>query len=296
MVLVPLLLLVLFSEPLYRAVSTPPLESFLREQKILDSLELVLNSKSERSQQKRKSNERFQLEESPLIHLHSFDPNTSTIEDLLTLGFDKRVAARVVHYKEKGGSFWKKEDLLRIYGMDSAFYTSIASYVVIPEKSFAHTPTNSQSDFKPKSFASVDINLADTTQLKRIKGIGSVLANRIVRFREKLGGFISINQLKEVYGLDTLVIQESSRHLYLAHDFNPHTININSCSEKELAAHPYISNAIAKAVVTYRFQHGSFSKVEDIEQVKLLDRKTYSKIAPYLAVIIEQQSDMNTRE
>jgi competence ComEA-like helix-hairpin-helix protein len=122
--------------------------------------------------------------------------------------------------------------------------------------------------------------------LKSIQGIGTVLASRIFRFREKLGVFVSPNQLYEVYGLDSLVVSRLLETAYFEDDFVPAQININTCSENELSSHPYVSKPIAKAIVAYRFQHGHFNAVEDIRQIKLVDAAIFSKISPYLTIAL----------
>ncbi|MBK7652426.1 MAG: helix-hairpin-helix domain-containing protein [Flammeovirgaceae bacterium] len=97
-----------------------------------------------------------------------------------------------------------------------------------------------------------------------------------------MGGFVAIGQLQEVYGLDSVVVNELKNHTFISDGFNPIQISINSASEKELAAHPYITYALAKAIATYRFQHGRFSSVEDLHKIALVDETFYTKIKPYL--------------
>lgn len=93
-----------------------------------------------------------------------------------------------------------------------------------------------------------------------------------------------MSQLQEVYGLDSAVINELNQHTFISDNFNPIQISINSASEKELAAHPYITYALAKAIATYRFQHGRFSSVEELHKIALVDETFYTKIKPYLTL------------
>ena len=128
-----------------------------------------------------------------------------------------------------------------------------------------------------------DLNKADTSMLKTINGIGEKLSIRIVKYRDILGGFVSTDQLKEVYGLDTLVIKRLVETSFIDNEFAPVKLDINRATEKELSAHPYL-NKMAKVIVSYRFQHGGFKAVEDIRNVVNLDEKNFQRILPYIEV------------
>lgn len=283
--LIPLLVLVLFSEPIYRSLTHSQPDDFTTEKETLDSLAEILTERQAQKVMEPSARE---------MHLYTFDPNKAEIEELKTLGFSHQVATRMVHYREKGGTFKVKKDVLKMYGMDSSFYSMLAPYINLPE---SIVPDTKKKNFfavaDPKKIkASFELNQADTVQLKSIYGIGSVLALRITSFRERLGGFVSPGQLYEVYGLDSVTIEKLLARAYFNTDFEPNRININTCTEKELSAHPYISKSIAKAVVAYRFQHGDFANVEDIRQIKLIDAATYLKLSPYLTT----QTKVNIRE
>ena len=141
-----------------------------------------------------------------------------------------------------------------------------------------------KSPHRNKRIKPFSINSADTTQLKVISGIGSILARRIVKYRDKLGGFIRKDQYQEIYGLRTAALAALVKQTYIAPNFKPRRLNINTCHLKELAAHPYVSYEQAKNLVCYRAQHGSFTAVEDLRALALIDEATLEKIAPYLAV------------
>ncbi|MDH5597966.1 MAG: helix-hairpin-helix domain-containing protein [Cyclobacteriaceae bacterium] len=134
-----------------------------------------------------------------------------------------------------------------------------------------------------QKIAPFNINTADTMDLKQIKGIGSVLANRIVNFRDKLGGFISLNQLYEVYHLDSAVVEKMQKITFIDNNFIPTRIKINLVSEGELAQHPYIVYKMAKLIVVYRNQHGGFKGVEDLYNIQVLDSVLINRIFPYLS-------------
>ncbi|MEL7005225.1 MAG: helix-hairpin-helix domain-containing protein [Bacteroidota bacterium] len=127
-----------------------------------------------------------------------------------------------------------------------------------------------------------DINKSDTTVLKKVRGIGSVLSNRIVKYRDLLGGFVDHAQLQEVYGLKDSVIMALDTLAIIEEEYKPKTIEINSVDEWQLARHPYLNKRQAKAILNYKNQHGNFNSVKDLSNIKLLDSTTISRLSPYM--------------
>lgn len=127
-----------------------------------------------------------------------------------------------------------------------------------------------------------DLNQADTAQLKMIYGIGSVLSNRIVKYRNWLGGYISTQQLHEVYGLKEEVLDTLVKYSFISQDFEPERININSTPAYLLDDHPYMEKAIAKNIENYIRQHGALTGSSQLYEIELLDSATINKIIPYL--------------
>ena len=131
---------------------------------------------------------------------------------------------------------------------------------------------------QPKSF---DINAADEAQFRTIKGIGAVLSARIVKFRDKLGGFVRLVQYEEIYGLRPEVVQRLKKRTYISPGFRPQRLNINTADIRILAAHPYLTYQQAQAIVRYREQHGPFPHLEALNALVLMDATTLEKIKPY---------------
>ena len=123
------------------------------------------------------------------------------------------------------------------------------------------------------------MNHADTNDLKKLKGIGSKLSARIIKYRDNVGGFYTENQVREVFGLDSIVVEEILKYAIIK---NPSLkkIKINEVSTEEFK-HYYIRPYIAKSIIAYRQQHGNFTSKKDFEPIKLLDAKTLDKIFPY---------------
>ena len=275
LILLPLMVAAIFSAPVYRWWINSRPRDYSQDRAMLDSLISVWEKKvpDSSAQVSRKK-----------VTFFRFDPNTITIAGMESLGFSAALSARIAHYREKGGKFRVRSDLGKIYGMDSAFYGALYPYIRLPE-SLKGTPGKTES-FSPEKKKNknlpFDLNLADTAQLKSIYGIGEKLSVRIIRYRDVLGGFVSRDQLTEIYGLDSAVVNRLLKSSFLEENFSPRRISVNTATEKELSIHPYLSVSVAKAIVSYRFQHGDFKSVEDLRKIPMLDGKTIQKITPYL--------------
>lgn len=220
--------------------------------------------------------------------LFYFDPNTATADEWKRLGVREKTVGTILKYRSKGGKFYKPEDLKRIYGLRPDEVERLLPYVAIEQKEkqqrFAKNETtepafvNSRKEF---ATVAIDINSADTSAWKQLKGIGSGYAKRIVNFRTKLGGFVSVEQVAETYGLPDSVFQQIKPQLK-TNASSLRKININTCTIDELKAHPYIGYSVANALVQYRKEHGSFNSVADLQKIGAIDEKLYRKIAPYL--------------
>jgi competence ComEA-like helix-hairpin-helix protein len=216
--------------------------------------------------------------------LFSFDPNTISIEGWQKLGLNARLSATIVKYRKKGGKFYRTEDLMKIWGMPEGFYERIKNYVVIAGEPNTYK-TNTESTWKPyvaKKPAVVSVNDADTSALIALPGIGSKLAARIINFREKLGGFYTIDQVGETYGVPDSTFQKIKPYLQIGGPVK--TININQATKDQLKTHPYIRWNLANALVEYRNQHGNFSNLEELKKIVLVDDATFKKIKPYLSL------------
>jgi competence protein ComEA len=224
--------------------------------------------------------------------LFSFNPNTIDEDDLMTLGFSERLTKRIAGYRSKGGVFRVKSDLMKMYGMDSTLYQQLYAYIQLPvevtreqKKPVSRMYSSTQAvSYKKNVKPKFDLNKADTMQLKKVFGIGNALSLRIIKFRDALGGFINEHQLREVYGLDSLVIHNLLDQSFIDDSFSPVKINVNTADEKRLAAHPYLRKNFAKAIVAYRFQHGDFKNVNDVKNISAIPPDLAEKIIPYLTV------------
>jgi competence protein ComEA len=278
LILVPLSVLLVSIAPIYTGWLARQENDLTQNTKYLDSLVVILDAqkKSTRDSVRIRSLAKSQRK------LFSFDPNTISVSGLISLGFSEHLSTRIASYRSAGGEFSAKSDLLKIYGMDTTFYKRLYPYIELPEKV--------EKKEKPlqitgrKEHVTLDLNTADSVQLSTVRGIGPKLAARILKFRNSLGGFIKHEQLNEVYGLDSTVIREVSKAFFIQQDFVPEKINVNTASEGQLSAHPYIRSKIAKAIMTYRFQHQSFSSVEEIRNLNVVKPEQAERLIPYLKI------------
>ncbi len=220
--------------------------------------------------------------------LFSFNPNTAVAEDWKRLGLRDKTIQTILKYRSKGGKFYKPEDLQRIYGLHTDEYERLLPYVQIesPTKTIAEQTTVSaeiKTERKEYYAVVVDINNADTATWKQLKGIGSTYARRIVNFRTKLGGFVSVDQVGETFGLPDSVFQKVKQQLRFSSS-SINQIDVNNSTIDELKAHPYIGFSVANAIVQYRSQHGNFSTITDLQKIGAIDGALYRKISPYLTV------------
>jgi competence ComEA-like helix-hairpin-helix protein len=132
----------------------------------------------------------------------------------------------------------------------------------------------------PKEIIVLDLNKARADELQTIRGIGPTYSTRIVKYRDLLGGFYNLQQLNEVYGLDSALIDKIAMQFQIQSDVRP--LNINSDSIKVLASHPYISYDLARVIVNFRKSNGDIKNASDLQQIKALNSETFEKIKPYL--------------
>ncbi len=217
----------------------------------------------------------------PKPELFSFNPNNLPESDWKRLGFSDKQIHSIKNYESKGGKFRTKADVKKMYAIHDDEYNRIEPFIAIPEVAKDTSHHFSFPKYE-KTFLVVDIGTADSTELEKLPMVGDYLARKIYNWREKLGGFYSINQVKEMYGMRDSAFQVILPHLVLKDSANLRKINLNTADYVELNKHPYISGSLANIIVNYRKQHGAFKSLDDLHKVALVDGELYRKIAPYL--------------
>ncbi len=221
-----------------------------------------------------------------LIKPFKFDPNTISQQQLTSMGLPTKVVNQIVNYRRKGGSFKRKEDLQKIYALSDQQYQQLAPFI-IPQKPSLPAPKSPLSYNTPSSKIiakniQIDINVASLEEWQQLHGIGPYYAKKIVNFRDKLGGFSSIDQVGTTYGLPDSVFQKINAQLVASPLTN--TLFVNTVSIEDLTAHPYIKKHQAIAIVNYRKNHGPFDSIEKFKRVKVFSEKDLERIMPYLSL------------
>ncbi|MFS2188624.1 helix-hairpin-helix domain-containing protein [Mucilaginibacter sp. Mucisp84] len=206
--------------------------------------------------------------------LFQFNPNNLPLAGWVKLGLTEHQAQVIKHYEEKGGRFLTKGDVKKMYSVSPAEYKILEPYINLPDGAAYHTN-------KVKPGEAIEINTADSAKLTMIHGIGPAFARRIVHYRERVGGFYNKEQLKEVYGIDEQKYNQikadiavDGRHVI--------KVNINTATFNELKRFPYLSYKQMDAIVAYRDEHGSYSALNDLKNIAILNDGILRKIGPYL--------------
>ncbi len=128
----------------------------------------------------------------------------------------------------------------------------------------------------------IDINTADSTILMKLPGIGQGFARRIINFRNKLGGFYSVDQIGETYGLPDSTFRKLKNN-FVVHS-SVKKININSATLEDLKAHPYIRFQIANSIVQYRLQHGVYKELTDLKNIMIISDPLFERLSHYISI------------
>jgi DNA uptake protein ComE-like DNA-binding protein len=183
----------------------------------------------------------------------------------------------------------KKDSFPRpYYHRDTVYVRTKVIYRDRPGYSGKRTSSRSASEpqdsFAPrypvkiKEGEHVILNTADTTALKTIPGIGPYFARKIVQYGERLGGYVSVDQLDEIEDFPL----ESKRYLVIQ-NAKPRQLNINQLSLNELKRHPYLNYYQARAIMDYRRLHGPIQSLDDLRLSKDFPQEAIDRLTPYVA-------------
>ena len=230
--------------------------------------------------------------ESNSAALFTFDPNTASHADLLSMGLTERQAKTLINYRSSGARFRKPQDLLRVYGMDSVTSARLMPWIKIAEEQESDRTVSRNINQDPAEeqrktvdavtvVAPMDLNRCTASDLMGLPGIGPVLSERIIRYRSLLGGFVNTGQLNEVYGLDSQVVVLISPMLMLTYD-SVTPLMLDSCSFSELARHPYVGSSTARLISKYRSLMDTPVTLGDLVGQKVMSHEQAVRLAPYV--------------
>lgn len=221
------------------------------------------------------------------IKLAVFDPNIADSATFLSLGLPSWMIKNILHYRHKQGKFRHPEDFRKIYGLTEEQYQTLRPYIQITEDFSSEdkdtirllTVQSMQQDTLVKYLPGtvVSLNSADTTELKKIPGIGSVIARMIVNYRERLGGFCRIEQLQEIQ-----LKAEKLRPWFSIDAHQTRRINVNKAGMERMMRHPYINYYQAKVIIEYRKKKGDLQSLKQLSLYEEFTPADLERIEPYI--------------
>jgi competence protein ComEA len=215
------------------------------------------------------------------IELFNFNPNNLAATDWQRLGFSEKQTSVIKNYETKGGKFRTKEDVKKMFCITEKDYSRIEQYIIIPIEKPGSIVEKKKYEH-PKVL--VDIGIADSIELMNLKGIGPSFARRICIYRDKLGGFVRMEQLHEVWGLSDSLYQTLVSNIYIEDTLNIRKINLNTADFKQLNNHPYIGYQLASLICNYRKQHNGYKTMDELKKIPLVNEELYGKLIPYLKI------------
>ena len=240
----------------------------------LDSLLALRKAAIEQQQQVDKPQEVAEL------HPFPFNPNTLTEEEWLQMGLTDRQVRNIMNYKAKGGKFYSKNDLGKLYTISEEEFAQLEPFIVLPEVSRGKdTKSTSQSGVstgsttaataatapaEKKAIPIVDLNTVDSTTLVELPQIGPYTAVRIIEFREKLGGFVDKEQLRDVKGMDDTRYAAIQPYINLG-AVELRKVDVNRADFKTLVHHPYLNYEQVKRIVNQREKRGMIKNWAQLE-------------------------------
>ncbi|MBP3942888.1 helix-hairpin-helix domain-containing protein [Sphingobacteriaceae bacterium WQ 2009] len=227
----------------------------------------------------------------PKNSYYSFDPHQGSYDDWKQFSLSDRKITAITNYLKAGGRFQKPTDFAKIYVITESEFQLIHPYLTIPEQP-DQRPANAASDsfekptytaYQAKTTFTFSINSISIDSLARFPGISQNMASQILQYGAQLGGFIQVEQLLEVYRMNTVLY--TSIQPFVTIDLSLiKPLAINSATADQLAMHPYITRRQSLAIVNYRMQHGPFKEVQDILAIYIINEEFLSKIAGYLVL------------
>ena len=224
-----------------------------------------------------------------------FDPNTADSNQLLRLGLQPWQVRNIYKYRERGGVYQRKEDFARLYGLTVKQYRELEPYIRIssdylPASTLIRKESKGRQNaekvyerdtirypVKIKEGEHVVLNTADTAQLKKVPGIGTYYAKEIMRHGQRLGGYVSVDQLDEIEDFP----QASKKYFVIANP-QPRKLNVNRLKLNELRRHPYINYYQAKAIVDYRRLQGDIHSLQDLSLLPDFPPEAIKRLEPYV--------------
>ena len=232
-------------------------------------------------------------EERVEVVMREFDPNT--VDSLTLIGFGLKAwkVKNFLHYRAAGKVFRSAEEMGKTYGWTEEDVERVKGYVRVGkeyekkdvkkwemrEKMEEREDRQTYTSNKFQTLTKVDVNMADTALLRRVPGIGGKISEAIVAYRKKLGGFYSVEQLREL----KIVSPELLEWFEVSSSPDIQRLNINKASFQALNSHPYISYEQTKALLQYIRLYGKVKDEQALLETGLFTKEEVERLKPYLA-------------
>lgn len=221
--------------------------------------------------------------------LSAFDPNTADSTLLLSLGLQPWQVRSIYRYRAKGGIYRQPSDFARLYGLTVKQYKELLPYIHISDEYKPAAEVYGRTDavrsgrdtlrypvkLQPGQYVTLDD--ADTASLRKVPGIGRYNASRIVRYRNDLGGYVSVAQLSEIEG-----IPEAALSYFRVTGGAVRKLNLNRLTLNELKHHPYINFYQARRIIDYRRLKGPLHSIDDLRLLKDFSQRDIERLRPYV--------------
>ena len=283
-------ILVLILACLFRPARKSLSESTLHN---LDSLLALRQAAIEEMQQKQSEKPQEVAE----LHPFPFNPNTLTEDEWLQMGLTDRQVRGIMNYRAKGGKFYSKSDVAKLYTISEEEYAQLEPFIVLPEvsrgkstKSTSQSGVSTSSTTAPgsttapsekKAIPIVDLNTVDSTTLVELPQIGGYTASRIIAFRDKLGGFIDKEQLRDVKGMDSARFTSIQPYILIG-EAELRKIDVNRADFKTLVGHPYLNYEQVKRIVNQREKRGMIKNWAQLQSLIENDGEVNPLLEHYL--------------
>jgi DNA uptake protein ComE-like DNA-binding protein len=226
-----------------------------------------------------------------LFKVYLFNPNFITDYKGYKLGMSIQEIDRLLAYRKENKYVNSAKEFQAVTQVSDSLLNNIAPLFKFPDWVNNKKERKEYVDYKNKSIVNfpkkeklvlIDINKATQEDLIKIYGIGEVISKRILILKESLGGFVSMDQMKDVWGLSPEVIANLDSHFKIVAGSNLKKVNINNASLKEMAQFPYFKYPLAKEIIIYRSMNGNFNNIEDLINIKGFPVEKAKIIALYL--------------
>ena len=221
--------------------------------------------------------------------LSAFAPNTADSTLLLSLGLQPWQVRSIYRYRAKGGIYRQPSDFARLYGLTVKQYKELLPYIHISDEYKPAAEVYGRTDavrsgrdtlrypvkLQPGQYVTLDD--ADTASLRKVPGIGRYYASRIVRYRNDLGGYVSVAQLSEIEG-----IPEAALSYFRVTGGAVRKLNLNRLTLNELKHHPYINFYQARRIIDYRRLKGPLHGIDDLRLLKDFSQRDIERLRPYV--------------